>query len=91
MSGLGICANWTALIIVVLRAKLEPDGDRRPLDDRSRLLVYNNGKFGVSLVDPFTVSGYFSDGRRTTRAKPAVLVQFLKTLHLDFKSRQFLS
>ena len=54
---------------------------------QTAVLVYNNGEFGVDLVDPFAVSGHLSDGRRTTRAKPAVPVQFLKTLHLDFKFR----
>ena len=54
---------------------------------QTTVLIYNNGAFGVGLVDPFAVSGDLSDGRRTTCAKPAVLVQFLKTLYLDFKFR----
>ena len=54
---------------------------------KTAVLVYDDRKSGVYLVDAFAMSGDLSNRRCAPPSKPAVLVQFLETFHLDVKFR----
>ena len=62
-------------------------GQTVPAIHQATTHVYNDGKFGIDLIDSFAMGSYFSDRRRAAHAKPAISVQFLKTFDLHVKFR----